>query len=101
MIRSMKNEKFKMQNFSLVILHFAFATLSVALLAGCGRPGFPVPPDDYGIGLRMQAERKKEEQARKEQEAREAAAAKQKAEDGIVTPPDEITLPEMRPVGGR
>jgi hypothetical protein len=49
----------------------------------------------------MQAERKKEEQARKEQEAREAATTKQKAEDGIVAPPDEITLPEMRPVGGR
>ena len=74
--------------------------LLLGLLAGCGRPGFPVPPDDYGIGLRMQAERKKEEQARNEQQAREAAA-KQKADDGIVTPPDEITLPEMRPVGGR
>jgi len=101
MTRSMKNEKFKMQNFSLVILHFAFATLSVALLAGCGRPGVPVPPDDYGIGLRIQQERKKEDQARKEQEARETAAAKQKIEEGIVTPLDEITLPEMRPVGGR
>ena len=76
--------------------------LFIGLLAGCGRPGFPVPPDDYGIGLRMQQERKKEEQARKEQEARETAAAKQKeAEDGAVTPPDEITLPDMRPVGGR
>lgn len=75
--------------------------LLVGLLAGCGRPGMPVPPDDYGIGVRMQAERKKEEQARKEQEAREAAAAKQKSEEGIVTPPDEITLPDMRPVGGR
>lgn len=70
-------------------------------LAGCGRVGLPVPPDDYGIGVRLQAERQKEEQARKEQEAREAAAAKQKVEEGIVTPPDEITLPEMRPVGGR
>jgi len=48
----------------------------------------------------MQKERKKEERARQEQEAREAAA-KQKADDGIVTPPDEITLPEMRPIGGR
>jgi hypothetical protein len=75
--------------------------LLLGLLTGCGRPGFPVPPDDYGIGMRMQMERKKEEQARKEQQAREATAAKQKAEDGIVTPPDEITLPEMRPVGGR
>lgn len=75
--------------------------LLLGLLAGCGRPGFPVPPDSYGIGARMQMERKKEEQARKEQETREAAAAKQKAEDGIVTAPDEITLPEMRPVGGR
>jgi len=75
--------------------------LLVGLLAGCGRPGVPVPPDDYGIGLRVQQERKKEEQARKEQEAREAAAAKQKAEEEIVTPPDEVTLPDMRPVGGR
>jgi hypothetical protein len=75
--------------------------LLIGLLAGCGRPGFPSAPDDYGIGLRMQQERQKEEQARKEQEAREAAAAKQKAEEGILTPPDEITLPEMRPVGGR
>ena len=101
MIRSMQNAKCKMQNFSLVILHFAFATLSVALLTGCGRPGFPAPPDDYGIGMRMQQERQKEEQARKEQEARETAGAKQKADEGIVTPPDEITMPEMRPVGGR
>jgi len=75
--------------------------LLIGLLAGCGRPGVPVPPDDYGIGARMQRERQKEDQARKEQEAREAAAAKQKTEEGIVTPPDEITLPEMRPVGGR
>ena len=75
--------------------------LLLGLLVGCGRPGFPVPPDSYGIGARMQAERKKDEQARKEQEARDAAGAKQKAEDGIVAPPDELTLPEMRPVGGR
>lgn len=75
--------------------------LLLGLLAGCGRPGFPVPPDSYGIGARMQTERKKEEQARKEQEARDAAVGKQKTEDGIVTPPDELTLPEMRPVGGR
>jgi hypothetical protein len=75
--------------------------LLLGLLAGCGRPSFPVPPDDYGLGARMQVERKKEEQARKEQEAREAAAAKEKTEDGLAAPPDEITLPEMRPVGGR
>ena len=83
--------------------------LLLGVLAGCGRPGFPSPPHDYGIGLRMQQERQQEEQARKEQEARreastqarETAAAKQKAEEGIVTPPDEVTLPDMRPVGGR
>jgi predicted small lipoprotein YifL len=85
------------------------AVVVCGTLAGCGRPGFPVPPDDYGIGARMQLERKKEEQARRDQEARreaatqarEAAAAGQKAEEGIVTPPDEIMLPDMRPVGGR
>jgi predicted small lipoprotein YifL len=77
------------------------AILLAGTLTGCGRPGFPVPPDDYGIGVRMQKERQKEEQARKDQEAREAAAAKQKADEGIVTPPDEIILPDMRPVGGR
>lgn len=84
-----------------MVTRLAFVAMVVCgTLAGCGRPGFPVPPDDYGIGLRMQQERKKEEQARKEQEARETAA-KQKAEEGIVTPPDEVTLPDMRPVGGR
>ncbi|MGH7259168.1 MAG: hypothetical protein ACREI9_00620 [Nitrospiraceae bacterium] len=74
--------------------------LLVALLAGCGRTGFPVPPDDYGIGVRLQAERKKEELARKEQEAREAAAAR-KADEDIVVPTDEPILPEMRPLTGR
>ena len=73
--------------------------LLVALLAGCGRTGFPVPPDDYGIGVRLQAERKKEEQARKEQEAREAAA--RKADEDIVVPTNEPILPEMRPLTGR
>ncbi len=71
--------------------------LLLGLLAGCGRSGLPVPPDDYGIGLRMQQERQKEKQARQEQEA----AAKQKANEGIAAPPDEIVLPDMRPVGGR
>jgi hypothetical protein len=80
--------------------HACAALLLLGLLVGCGRPGFPVPPDSYGIGARMQVERKKEERARQEQEARDAAA-KQKADDGIVAPPDEITLPEMRPIGGR
>ena len=75
--------------------------LLVGLLTGCGRPGFPVPPDDYGIGARMQRERQKEEQARKDQEARETAGVKQKTDEGLVTPPDEIMLPDMRPVGGR
>ena len=84
------------------MMHRAWAgLLLLGLLAGCGRPGFPVPPDDYGIGFRMQQERQKEEQARKEQEAREAAAAKPKAEEGLAAPPDEVTLPDMRPVGGR
>ncbi len=73
--------------------------LFVALLVGCGRVGFPVPPDDYGIGIRLQTERKKEEQARKEQEAREAAA--RKANEDIVPPTDEPILPEMRPLTGR
>ena len=71
----------------------------VAVLAGCGRTGFPVPPDDYGIGVRLQAERKKEEQARKEQEAREAAA--RKAVEDVPVPPEEPILPEMRPITGR
>ena len=71
----------------------------VAVLAGCGRTGFPVPPDDYGIGGRLQAERKKEEQARKEQEAREAAA--RKAAEDVPVPPEEPILPEMRPITGR
>jgi predicted small lipoprotein YifL len=75
--------------------------LLIGLLAGCGRPGLPSPPDDYGIGMRMQQERQKEEQARKEYDTRETADAKQKTEEGIVAPPDEITLPDMRPVGGR
>ena len=81
--------------------------LLLGMLAGCGRPGFPVPPDDYGIGARMQLERKKEEQAKKEQDARREAstqareAAKPKADEGVVTPPDEVILPDMRPVGGR
>lgn len=73
--------------------------LLLGALAGCGRPGLPVPPDDYGIGLRMQKERQKEAQARKEEDAR--AAAKQKTEEGIAIPTDEVTLPDMRPVGGR
>lgn len=81
--------------------------LLLGMLAGCGRPGFPVPPDDYGIGARMQLERKKEEQAKKEQDARREAstqareAARQQADEGVVTPPDEVILPDMRPVGGR
>lgn len=70
-------------------------------LASCGRSGFPSAPEDYGIGLRIQQERQKEEQARKEQEAREAAARKQTAEEEPVAPPDELTLPDLRPVGGR
>lgn len=85
----------------MLVARLAFITVVVCgTLAGCGRPGFPVPPDDYGVGLRMQQERKKEAQAAQEQEAREAAA-KQKPDDGLVTPPDEVTLPDMRPVGGR
>jgi hypothetical protein len=71
----------------------------VALLAGCGRTGFPVPPDDYGIGVRLQAERQKEAQARQEQEAREAAS--RKAEEAVPMPPEEPILPEMRPLTGR
>ena len=85
----------------MIVARLAFITVVVCgTLAGCGRVGFPVPPDDYGVGLRMQQERKKEAEAAKEQEARELAA-KQKSDDGIVTPPDEVTLPDMRPVGGR
>jgi hypothetical protein len=75
--------------------------LLLVAVTGCGRPGFPSAPDDYGIGLRMQQERQKEEQARNTQDERAAAAARQKADEGIVTPPDEVTLPDMRPVGGR
>ena len=82
----------------MIVARFAFIAIAVGgLLTGCGRAGLPVPPDDYGIGLRMQQERQKEKQARQEQEA----ATKQKADEGIAAPPDEITLPDMRPVGGR
>ena len=78
----------------------------VCLLGGtlsfgaCGHVTAPVPPDDFGIGIRVQAEKKKDEQALKEQKAREAAA-QQQAEGGVPAQPDEMTLPEMRPVGGR
>lgn len=75
--------------------------LLLGLLAGCGRTGFPVPPDDYGIGVRLQQERQKDAQAQREQEERDAAAAKQKAGEELIAPPDEVILPDMRPVGGR
>jgi hypothetical protein len=75
------------------------AILLAGMLAGCGRVGFPVPPDDYGIGVRLQAERQKEEQARQKQEAREAAA--RKAEEDVPVPPEDPILPEMRPLTGR
>lgn len=75
------------------------ALVCAVLLAGCGRTGYPVPPDDYGIGIRIQAERQKEAQARKEQEAREAAA--RKAEEDVPVPTDEPILPEIRPLTGR
>jgi predicted small lipoprotein YifL len=75
------------------------ALLLLGLLAGCGRPGFPVPPDDYGIGVRLQQERQKDAQAKRKQDER--AAANQKVDEGIVAPPDEVILPDMRPVGGR
>jgi predicted small lipoprotein YifL len=75
------------------------AMVLAGTLAGCGRVGFPVPPDDYGIGVRLQAERQKEAQARKEQEAREAAA--RKADEDVPAPPEEPILPEMRPLTGR
>lgn len=79
----------------------ALAILLTGMLAGCGRPSLPVTPDDYGIGARLQQERQKDAQAKREQEERDAAAAKQKAGEEIVTPPDEVLLPDMRPVGGR
>ena len=82
----------------MIVGRFALVAIAVCgILAGCGRSGLPVPPDDYGIGMRIQQERQKEEQAKKEQET----AIQPKAEGEIVTPPDEITLPDMRPVGGR
>jgi len=70
------------------------ALLLLGLLAGCGRIGFPVPPDDYGIGPRLQQERQKEKDERE-------AAARQKEQEGLAVPPDEVILPDMRPVGGR
>lgn len=82
-------------------LRIAFALVSVALVASCGRAGLPVSPEDYGIGLRMQQERQKEEQARKEREAREAAAQQQEMGEGPATPPEELILPELRPLSGR
>ena len=76
----------------------------VALLTGCGRTGYPMPPDDYGIGVRLQAERAKEKEAearaRKEQEAREAAA-RQKEQEEPVPAPEEPILPDIRPLSGR
>jgi len=79
----------------------AVALLLAGTLTGCGRSGFPVAPDDYGIGLRMQQERQKEEQARKEQEARAAAARKQASGEEPVSPSEELALPDLRPVGTR
>lgn len=79
----------------------ALAILLTGMLAGCGRTGFPVPPDDYGIGMRLQAQKEKDRREKKEREEREAASAGQKAEEELVTPPDEVILPDMRPVGGR
>ncbi|MBM4120821.1 MAG: hypothetical protein ACKOBZ_08960 [Nitrospira sp.] len=85
--------------------------LLLGLLADCGMPGLPVPPDDYGIGGRLQAERAKEAREKKVREEREpqtsgpaslgGAEAEQTTSEGGGLPPDEVILPDMRPVGGR
>jgi predicted small lipoprotein YifL len=79
--------------------------LLVALLAGCGVVGPPIPPEDVGLTPLYTKAKQREAQQRQEQEARAKANERAVEDEASGTQTDtserDILLPPLRPIGGR
>jgi hypothetical protein len=78
----------------------AVVTAVVVSVAGCGRPGMPVAPEDYGIGPLLQ-QRQQAEESRRERGGGGEGSRQSTASQEPVPLSDELALPDLRPVGTR
>lgn len=74
--------------------------VTMGLLVACGVVGLPVPPEQVGLNLTIQQQKKQEKLESKQREAAAAAESVELPQDPMLQGQD-VNLPPLRPVGTR
>lgn len=72
--------------------------LAAALAVSCGTVGAPVAPENVGVAITIEQQKKRDAV---EAQQREAAAQTETVEPDPATQGQDVNLPPLRPVGGR
>ncbi|HSS29581.1 MAG TPA: hypothetical protein VLL06_01035 [Nitrospiraceae bacterium] len=76
------------------------AGMTMGVLMGCGSVGAPIPPENVGVNLTIERQKKLELLEEKQREAQAEAEATEPQPDSMLQGQD-VNLPPLQPVGTR
>jgi hypothetical protein len=76
------------------------AGITMGVLMGCGAVGAPIPPENVGVNLTIERQKKLELLEEKQREAQAEAEAIEPQPDSMLQGQD-VNLPPLQPVGTR
>ena len=76
------------------------AGMTMGVLVGCGAVGAPIPPENVGVNLTIERQKKLELLEEKQREAQAEVEATEPQPDSMLQGQD-VNLPPLQPVGTR
>jgi len=76
------------------------AGMTMGVLVGCGAVGAPIPPENVGVNLTIERQKKLELLEEKQREAQVEVEATEPQPDSMLQGQD-VNLPPLQPVGTR
>jgi hypothetical protein len=76
------------------------AGMTMGVLVGCGAVGAPIPPENVGVNLTIERQKKLEVLEEKQREAAAEVEATEPQPDSMLQGQD-VNLPPLQPVGTR
>jgi hypothetical protein len=76
------------------------AGMTMGVLTGCGAVGAPIPPENVGVNLTIERQKKLEVLEEKQREAAAEVEATEPQPDSMLQGQD-VNLPPLQPVGTR
>lgn len=87
-------------NMRMLIVTSIVAGMTMGVLMGCGAVGAPIPPENVGVNLTIERQKKLELLEEKQREAAAEAESTEPQPDSMLQGQD-VNLPPLQPVGTR